>query len=448
MAPLTAPRGDDLGHQSRSSLPCLPQRSRAILLAWLQVRGGSGRARRILYRVTRPARTPATSDVVSSAKMKGKRDQPSPISGPRERSSDPPSIRTAPAEQTGLALPPAGAVTALRIAGSNLPEIALSLDQLIFNFGSDDHPDIHIRVSSKIASGNPQAQETVSRVHLQIRRKGSRLWILDMDSTNGTFIKDRRERDGDIAAGETFRVGTVTLLAMDDQMRSLRPTLRWVLGFDAHPYVDKMLEVITAGEPLLLVGPAACEQRYLAEQIHCTSARRTFGFAAISAPLPERDQVGGLAAASHGTAYLDLAEFSRLPAWFVGHLFGDTYRIRPIVASPSVETARLRLGDLNMPNLRVINIPPIRERAGDVPGILNSLFRRPPLESSHEIVELGEAKVDRLKEFDWPDNFDDLRRNAPKILAYIEAGFNERAAARKLGKSHSAVSESLRRIGL
>ena len=83
-----------------------------------------------------------------------------------------------------------------------------------------------------------------------------------------------------------------------------------------------------------------------------------------------------------------------------------------------------------------------------MPGILNSLFRRPPLESSHEIAELGEARVERLKAFDWPDNFDDLRRNASKILAYIEAGFNERAAARKLGKSHSAVSESLRRIGL
>lgn len=380
--------------------------------------------------------------------MKVKRDPQSSTAEPPERSSGAPSVRTAPAEQTGLALPPAGAVTALRIVGTNLPEIALSLDQLIFNLGSDDHPDIHIRVSSKIASGSSQASETVSRVHLQIRRKGSRLWIVDMDSTNGTFIKDRRERDGDIAAGETFRVGTVTLLAMDDQMRSLRPTLRWVLGFDAHAYVDKMLEVITAGDPLLLVGPPACEQRYLAEQIHCTSARRTFGFAAISAPLPERDQVGGLAAASHGSAYLDLAEFSRLPAWFVGHLFGDTYRIRPIVASPSVETARLRLGDLNMPNLRVINIPPIRERSGDVPGILNSLFRRPPLESSREIIELGEPKVERLRAFDWPDNFDDLRRNAPKILAYIEAGFNERAAARKLGKSHSAVSESLRRIGL
>ena len=79
--------------------------------------------------------------------------------------------------------------------------------------------------------------------------------------------------------GRDVRVGDVTLLAMDDQMRQLRPVLRWVLGFDAHAYVDGTLEVITAGDPLLLVGPPACEQRYLAEQIHDTSARRSFGFA-------------------------------------------------------------------------------------------------------------------------------------------------------------------------
>lgn len=265
---------------------------------------------------------------------------------------------------------------------------------------------------------------------------------------NGTFIKDRRERDGGIAAGETFRVGNVALLAMDEQMRLLRPTLRWVLGFDAHAYVDEMLEVITTGVPLLLIGPAGCEQRYLAERIHSTSARRTFGFSPILSPVPERDQVGCLAAASRGTAYLDLAEYHRLPAWFVAYLLGDTLRVRPIIASPSVEDARLHLGDHNLPKFCVITIPAIKDRSGDVPGILNSLFRQPPLSSAQEIATLGEWKLERLKAFDWSDNFDDLRRNAPKILAYIEAGFSTRAAARKLGRSHQSVGESLRRIGL
>jgi len=359
-----------------------------------------------------------------------------------------PSIPTTPTEQTGLALPPAGAVKALQIVGTGLAELVVLPGNRLLHLGSDDHPDIHIRVSSRIAKGDMRAPETVSRCHLEIQCKGSRLWIMDKKSTNGTFIKDRREPEGEIRAGETFRVGDVTLLAMDDQMRLLRPTLRWVLGFDAHPYVDEMLEVISTGDPLLLVGPAACEQRYLAEQIHCTSARRTYGFSPILAPLPERDQLGGLAAASRGTAYLDLAEHHRLPAWFVSNLFGDTYQVRPIISSPSVEVARLCLGEHNLPKLCVITIPAIKDRSGDVPGILNSLFRQPPLGSEREIAALGESKLERLKAFDWPDNFNDLRRNAPKILAYIEAAFNARATARKLGKSHQSVMKSLRRIGL
>lgn len=360
-----------------------------------------------------------------------------------------PSIATAPARHTGLDLPSADAVSALRIVGAKLPEIPLPPEKRVFNLGSDDHPDIDIRVSSRIAKGDERTEEHVSRVHLQLQRKGNRLWIVDQNSTNGTFIKDRREHEGFISAGDMFRVGDdVTLLAMDDQMRLLRPTLRWVLGFDAHAYVDSTLAVVSAGDPLLLVGPAGCEQRYLAEQIHATSARRARGFVSVASPLSERAQAGGLASASRGTVYVDLSEFSRLPAWFVSNLFGETYQVRPIIAAPSVEFARKHLGDLNLLRLRVIAIPPISERRQDVPGILNSLFRQPPLQSERELAELGELRVERLKAFDWPGNFDDLRRNAPKILAFIKAGFNETAAARALGKSRQSLGESLRRIGL
>lgn len=49
--------------------------------------------------------------------------------------------------------------------------------------------------------------------------------------------------------------------------------------------------------------------------------RRGHGFASISVPLPERDQPGQLAAASKGTAYLDLAGFGRIPKWFVMNPF-------------------------------------------------------------------------------------------------------------------------------
>jgi hypothetical protein len=149
---------------------------------------------------------------------------------------------------------------------------------------------------------------------------------------------------------------------------------------------------------LLLNGPPACEQRFLAEQIHATSARRNLGFVAISS-LPERDQFNEVAAASHGTVFVELDELRRVPAWFVELLFGTTYQVRPIIAARTAEAARKHLGDRNLPHLRVISIPAIRDRRGDVPGILNSPFRQPPLNSDREMAELGPERIAPLKAF-------------------------------------------------
>jgi hypothetical protein len=361
----------------------------------------------------------------------------------------PPSVPTAPAQETGFELPPPDAVMALRIVGSGQPEIALAANKRTFLLGSDvDNPDVDVRVSSRMKEAS--APEQVSRIHLLIQRKGSRLWIKDQESTNGTFINDRREHEGAaITAGETFRVGDVTLLAMDEQMAALRPKLQWALGFRAHAYVDKTLRMIFEDDPLLLIGEPACEQRWLGEQIHATSPRRQKGFAAIPAPLAHMaEQIAHLTLASHGTAFVDLAAFDRVPAPFVKELFGETYRVRPIIASPTLERATSHLGTEHAHSLRIIKLPPIRERRDDVPRILNSLFRRPPLEKRREVAELGERAVEILTAFDWPDNFDDLRRNAPKLLALIESGGSKRGAARLLGQSHQSVGQALGRIGL
>lgn len=352
------------------------------------------------------------------------------------------SIPTAPAQETGLSLPPADAVIALRVVGSNAPEIPLSPLKRTFLLGSDaDDPDVTVRVSSKM-KGDPKVREEVSRVHLLIKRTGNRIWIKDQNSTNGTFIKDRREDDGHIVAGESFRVGNVTLLAMDEQMVLLRPLLQWALGFKAHAYVDEQLQVIAAGGPLLLLGEPHCEQRWLAEQIHATSARRYSGFVPVSRPFVDTM----LAGATSGTAFVNLAGVDLLPAPFVKELFGDTYRVRPIVAAPNEKTADEHLGHENARRLAKISIPPIRERREDVPRILNSLFRREPLNSKRSVTELeGAAEV--VMAFDWPDNFEDLRRNAPRILALIEEGGNKRAAARRLGVKHQSLNSTLARIG-
>lgn len=380
---------------------------------------------------------------------------------PHRDSRGPTTLPTAPAQESGLSLPPADAVVSFRVVGT-ATELMLP-DKKAFTLGSKPQPDVDVQVRSRHASGDARAKEHVSGIHLLIQRKGNRLWINDQDSTNGTFIRDRREKDGDIRAGQSFRVGDVTLLAMDEQMRSLRPDLHWTLGLGAHAYVDQVLEVIASGDPLLLLGQPGCDQRTLAERIHRTSARRDRGFAAVPAALASRsEQVAQLVLASGGTAFVDLAGFDSMPAFFASQLFGDTYHARAIIAAPDFTTAAKQLGDQHVPRLRVITVPAIKDRRADVPRLFDRYFRRleekrraaadPAAATSPvpslEISQLGDHKLARLMAFDWPDNLPDLERNAPRLHALLEHGGNVRAAARSLGVSHKALLDALTRLGL
>jgi hypothetical protein len=374
------------------------------------------------------------------------------MSSKKDGSGGPPSLATAPAQETGLTVAPPDSVIALRVLGSDAPDIPLPLTRRTFVLGSDNaDPDVTVKVSSRMK--DPKAREEVSRVHLLMQRKGKELLIRDQASTNGTYIKDAPVAEGTVKPGDRIRLGkgagAVTLLAMDEETALLRPRLQWVLGFTAHVVVDEALTTIIRGDPLLpllLVGEAACEQRWLAEQIHATSSRRFKGFSAIVPPLT--DYTTPLAVATQGTVFIDLATFDKVPAPFVRELFGATYSVRPIIAAPDFDRASAQLGKDRALALDIIKIPPIRDRREDVPRILNSLFRRPPLEKKRDVAELGDAAVAALMEFDWPDNFDDLRRNAPRILALIESGGNKRGAARLLDQSHQNLNKALARIGL
>ena len=137
---------------------------------------------------------------------------------------------------------------------------------------------------------------------------------------------------------------------MDPAMRELRRHLQWVLGLEAHGYVDKMLPVVTSGDPLLLIGPPDCEQRALAAEVHRTSARRDRGFIAVEEPPASRaEQVAHLAQADRGTLFLDLAGVKALPAFFVQQLFGDQPAAGHAAAQAQLERRRASLlGRINV----------------------------------------------------------------------------------------------------
>jgi transcriptional regulator of acetoin/glycerol metabolism len=339
------------------------------------------------------------------------------------------------ADDAGLSLPPSDPVIALRVVGANV-EVPLSPQKRVLTIGSAPTPDVDVSLSSR----------HVSRVHAAIHRRGNRLRIVDQESTNGIFLHDRREPAFEVAAGQSFRIADVKLLALDEHIRTLRTEAQWALGLGANAPVDDALETIATGAPLLLLGKPNCEQRALAEAIHRSSARRHRAFVPVAPPLATRpEQAAVLVHASRGTAFVDLEAIPTPSAFFVAHLFGPTYHIRPIIAATSYEQARELLGDERAQHLRTIGIPPLADRRADVPRLFDILFVRQG--SRRTIAELGAARVAALMQYDWPRNFDDVRRHAPRLLALIEHG-SVRAAARALNVAPQSLLEALGRIGL
>jgi hypothetical protein len=348
-----------------------------------------------------------------------------------------------------FSLPAPDPITALRIVGTDLPEIPLPPSKLTFTLGSAPSPrEVDIRLSSKMLHGLDYDRDHISTFHLVMQRKGSKLRVLDHGSTNGTHYRESRETDFFVVAGETFRPGDVPLLALNEPLRSLRTELLWWLGLEAHATIDRAIhETIATDEPIALLGPVDCEPLLLAEWIHKTSRRRDSAFVPVGPPLATREaQKAKLDHAEGGSIFLDVREFDALPAFFVRGLF-ESKKIRPIIAAPDLARAADRLGDQR---LRAIEIPKLADRAADVPGLLDILFRRAG--SSHTIAELnqlgGEDNTAALVAHKWPGNFVELRKAAPKLLAVIEHG-GPRPASRALGqKSHSSLSTWLKRLGI
>jgi pSer/pThr/pTyr-binding forkhead associated (FHA) protein len=52
----------------------------------------------------------------------------------------------------------------------------------------------------------------VSRVHCRLTATADRLEVVDLKSTNGTFVNDKRVQKAHLSAGDRLRVGRVELM--------------------------------------------------------------------------------------------------------------------------------------------------------------------------------------------------------------------------------------------
>lgn len=337
---------------------------------------------------------------------------------------------------TGAALGPSNAVIMLREYGTGA-EWPLDRTRHAFTLGAAaSHVDVVV------------ARKFVSRRHATLQRVSFWLDVQNL-STNGTYFGGAREERAPVRAGDTFTVGTTTLLALDDFMVNATADLRRQLGRGAFAEVDAALVAAVRREqpPIALTGPSGTEPDRLARVLHLASPRRAQPFEVIDVLTTRAAVETAIARVGGGSVFVDLRPLreKKMSAAMYRALLGPTTRARLYVAAPTLERVRAALDDTAV-HFDVIATPPIASRAKEIVELLDTLMTEQGsrLRASHLVADRQEA----LRRYDWPGNQEELRTAAIRIDAHLGNAGNLSAAARALGVHHSTLRETLARIGV
>ncbi|MCW5831328.1 MAG: sigma 54-interacting transcriptional regulator [Labilithrix sp.] len=305
-------------------------------------------------------------------------------------------------------------------------------------FGRSDAGDVDVVVD------DPR----VSRRHALVRRSSAGVHLRDLGSRNGTIVGGETIRGAErrVGAGDVFEVGPLeavvassssSFVVADPAMRKLHAAAQRVARRKA---------------PVLLLGEPGVGKALLAGLIHDASARADkpfvrFDCGAAPGGRAEAELFGApgastrslVAAAHRGT--LLLAEVGELGgeaqdllfALLQGHVADRrrehlaTLDVRVVCSSSADLRAAVRSGRFH-PKLyellgtRALTIPPLRERAKEVPVLAEHFLRASAIPPGAAAPLVTPEAMDRLVAYPWPRNVSDLRDVLEMALALSDDG--------------------------
>ena len=356
--------------------------------------------------------------------------------------------RTVPIEQTGRL------VRALRVEVVAGPDAGKKL------VSSSDS------VSVGVAEGNDLVvtDKTVSRFHMELRRRGGKISAADLGSTNGTRVGSATlvASSAVVDPGTVLSIGATSLRVDDGDIVDVgeTPARLGDLFGDSAPMRRLMAQasrVALSDVSVLLLGESGTGKELIARALHQASPRREEAFVTVDcgAITPslfsselfghergaftgaERQHVGAFERAHGGTLFLD--EIGELPPELQAALLGalERRRIRRVGGKDEIDvdvrlvsathqdlrsqvnSASFRLDLFYRVAVVTLSVPPLRERTEDIPGLIEHFLR----EAGHQ-GPLGEVfpphEMKRLAAHAWPGNVRELRNFVLGTLALGE----------------------------
>jgi DNA-binding NtrC family response regulator len=251
-------------------------------------------------------------------------------------------------------------------------------------------------------------------------------------------------------------------IEMDEENRLLREELRSRPGFGGLVGVSARMQrvykliqrVAQHNYPVLILGESGTGKELVARAIHFSGPRKTKPFAPVdcSSLVPtlieselfgyvkgaftgaQQTKQGLFEAAGEGTLFLD--EIGDLPVDLQAKLLRaiQEHDIKPVGSNERVDIrarvvaatnrdleAAIRTGEFRQDlyfrlNVVPIKLPPLRDRKGDIPLLVN-LFLEKFSDPSRPIQTISEDAMRRIMAYDWPGNIRELENAIERAVA-------------------------------
>lgn len=347
------------------------------------------------------------------------------------------------------------AATALRVAASDWPEGTFSV---VVERGPDAGRSVELDGSAPapLLVGKSSlcdlrlTDPEVSRRHLSLELVGSKLRVIDLGSTNGTFLGTARLGEALLAGGELLVLGA-TVLRIERHATHPNPLVPHASSFGRLLGSSRAMrrlyflcrQLAQSSVPVVIEGETGTGKELLAEVLHEEGARSSGPFllcdcASLRPSQAERilfgessgeEATGLFEQASGGTLCLD--EVSELSPSLQGQLLraverGEIRRVdsaRPLRVDvrvialsrrnldQEVQAGRLREDLFYRLAVGRITMPPLRSRAGDI-----TLLARHFWSQCGGQAAPPEALLARFEDTSWPGNVRELRNAVARAV--------------------------------
>ena len=302
----------------------------------------------------------------------------------------------------------------------------------------------------------------VSRRHaVAEHRSGGALEIRDLGSKNGIEYNGTKRKRVEVQEGKHIKLGSLRVLTLTEPMRVARRRLAFYLGFAA-PAAELAVAAAAADTPCLVLAEGRGSDVTAVARSYAMASPRCDGpFEIFDAPVPSLELEARVAAARRGVAFVDGGKVDPMPsaerARLIALLMSPTANTMLIYGAPKPDFAA-RLGHDRLLYMHKARIPTVADRilAHELPQLLDHAFERIGVGFTHRDLDLppsgrrgagGTPNLDRLRKYDWPDNYDELRLCAIYVKGKL-TNATERQIAEEMGRSRGGMISLARRWAL